>query len=212
MEHKLRIIVFHDVLCSWCFISSKNLKKAMEPYSENIDILYISWLLYPHDFVNAGHRAKESILKHWEETRAHPEGVEIRPDAIRNKDFTFPYSIPAMAAVKCAEKQGGPRMHQKFYDALQEAVFIKGQDINDIEVFNEYARQLGLNVHRFILDYRSGIYQELVVKEYEQSRKAGIEAVPATIIGHELIIGAVPVEEFQEAIERQLSGESHKAA
>lgn len=212
MEPKLRIIVFHDVLCTWCYIANKNLKKAIEPFYDAIELVYVSWLLYPHDFESAGERAKESILKHWEDTRTHPEGAEIDPDAIRQKKFTFPYSIPALAAIKCAEKQGGPQMHQKFYDALQEGLYIRGENVNDIDVFKKYAEEFGLDVPRFISDYRSGIYHELVVKEFEQSRNAGIEAIPATIIGHELIFGAVPVEEFKESIERQLRGESRKAA
>lgn len=211
-DKKLRIIVFHDVLCTWCFIASKNLKQAIEPYKDTIELMFVSWLLYPHDFENAGDRAKESIIKHWDDTRMYPGGEEINPDAIRSKQFTFPYSIPAMAAVKCAEKQGGPEIHLKYYDLLQEALYFRGENVNDEKVLVEYADNLGLDTKQFLQDLRSGTYHELVVKEYEQSRNAGIEAIPATIVGHELILGAVPPEEFQAAIERQLKGESHKAA
>lgn len=207
---KIRVIIFHDVLCAWCFIGSKNLKEAIEPYGDRIERTFVSWLLYPHDFQKAGDRVKKSILNHWEEARMQPGGEKIDPEAIREKKFPFPYSTPAMAAVKCAEKQGGPEMHQKFYDLLQEALYFRGENVNDPELLAGYAGQTNLDVNLFSADFDSGLYHNMVVQEYEQSKEAGIEAIPATIIGHELIMGAVPPEEFKASIERQI--EAHKGA
>lgn len=203
-QNKLRIVVFHDVLCTWCYIAHKNFVEAIRDYKDSLEITYRVWLLYTHDFKHGSEKAKEMTTGHWEEARNHPGGESINPDAIRGKDFDFPYSIPTMAAVKCAEIQKGPDMHSKYYEAIQDALYIRGENVNDENVLLTYAAELNLDTDKFLNDFRSGKFHEEAIREFEKAKELGINAIPVTVVGKEMIVGAVSVEEFKEAIERQL--------
>ena len=94
-------------------------------------------------------------------------------------------------------------MHELLFEKAQEW---SGQE-NAIELFEEYAAELGLDTEAFAACLESGETADQVQAELEQGEAVGVGGVPAFFINDWFVSGAQPFEVFQETIEAALRGE-----
>ena len=94
-------------------------------------------------------------------------------------------------------------MHELLFEKAQEW---SGQE-NAIELFEEYAAELGLDTDAFAACLESGETADQVQAELEQGEAVGVGGVPAFFINDWFVSGAQPFEVFQETIEAALRGE-----
>jgi len=65
----------------------------------------------------------------------------------------------------------------------------------------EVAAELGLDTWQFEMDYRSAETAARVLRELEQARFMGINALPTTFVGNQRVSGARSLEDFQAAVD-----------
>ncbi len=120
--------------------------------------------------------------------------------------FDFPqWSLPALEAAKCAELQGAEafeRMHLSLFKAFFEEGLNIGQPAEVIEV----ARRAGLDMEQFLKDYEHGSQRNRILEEHKQAvSQYGVRAIPTVVIGEgPPIVGAVPLEEYEQLLMRLL--------
>jgi predicted DsbA family dithiol-disulfide isomerase len=109
----------------------------------------------------------------------------------------FPnWSLPALAAAKCAAFQGKAAYDRMHY-GLFEAFFTKGKNIAQRAEILEVARECGLDMARFIADYDSHEGHKVAVEEYEEAvNRFMVTAVPTVFFGDVRVVGAVPLQEY----------------
>jgi len=130
---------------------------------------------------------------------AAPDGVTF--NMWQRDDFPN-WSIPALAAAKCASfqsKEAYDRMHY----ALFEAFFTRGMNIaNDEEIFT-IAHECRLDMARFEADFAAGEGQKMAIEEYEEAiTRFGVTAVPTVFFGQARVVGAVPLQEYLQVLEQ----------
>jgi protein-disulfide isomerase len=123
------------------------------------------------------------------------------PDTLRFvfKDFplrSHPNALPAALAARCA---GAQSRYWEYHDLL----FVGQPDLARDHLLG-YARRLGLDASAFTECLDSGRYRDAVLAEQREGREAGVRATPTFFINQRKIEGALPLEEFRDAIKQAL--------
>ncbi len=131
-------------------------------------------------------------------------------------------SLPALEAAKCAAFQSDTafeRMHLRLFEAF----FVRGKNIGNpdeiLEVAEEVAQDVPLDMEMFQKDFESGRARPFVFEDYREALGAGVHAIPTVIFQRpqpgqseaapplfvevQRVVGAVPQVEYVRVL-RQL--------
>jgi predicted DsbA family dithiol-disulfide isomerase len=211
-EQSVHLTVFHDVLCSWCFVASGRLHQIEREYGERVAFTYKAFPLGPTreeltTMFGSEENAKREILTHWAASKRLPGGEEISPEEMADRPFPYPYSMPALRAVKAAEFQGGREAHARMYDRLQRAHLVETRNIADPQILLESAAELGLDLERFKADLESESTLQAVMQDRQEAFGLGISATPTVVLNGKWVLpGAVTVETYRRVIDDLLTG------
>jgi protein-disulfide isomerase len=115
------------------------------------------------------------------------------------KDFplrSHEMAVPAALAARCAGDQG------RFWE-YHDLLFVAQPAFARDELVG-YARRLGLDGPRFIECLDAARFQEDVMADQREGRAAGVHATPTFFVNGQKIEGALPIEQFRDAIHRAL--------
>ena len=123
------------------------------------------------------------------------------PDTVRLvfKDFplrSHPNALPAALAARCAGAQG-------HYWAYHDLLFVAQPDLSRDHLIG-YARRLGLEAPAFTECLDSSRFRDAVLADQREGREAGVRATPTFFINQRKIEGALPLDEFRDAIKQAL--------
>ena len=108
-----------------------------------------------------------------------------------------PGASKAHEAARCADEQG------KFW-AYHDKLF-SGPANSSPELFNRFAKEMGLEPVAFETCLGSGKHQAAIKKEIEEGRRLGVTGTPAFFINGRLLSGAQPLEAFVRVIDEELA-------
>ncbi len=112
----------------------------------------------------------------------------------------FPYlgeeSMNAALAARAAQEQG---KFWEYHDLLYENQSSPGafSDENLVAL----AREVGLDVEEFEASLSSGEHRQVVTEAFTEGQRSGITGTPTFVINGLTLVGAQPLEVFEEAIE-----------
>jgi len=111
-------------------------------------------------------------------------------------DF-HPNAKPAALAALAAGEQG------KYWD-MHNKLFANQQALGDA-TYEQYAKELGLNVEKWKADLQSPKFQAQIAKETQLAMQLGATGTPAFFINGKKISGAQPIENFKKVIDEELT-------
>jgi protein-disulfide isomerase len=106
---------------------------------------------------------------------------------------------PAAEAALCVNEQGSDKFW-KFHD-----VAFKNQDKLDPASLEKFAKESGANVDKYKECVGAKKYSDAVQKDMEYGEKIGVKSTPTFFVNGQLVSGAVPIEQFSEIIDDELS-------
>src|SRR5256886_17403201 len=112
-------------------------------------------------------------------------------------DF-HPFAQKAAEAGACAAHQGGGKIWE-----LHDRMFGNQQKLA-VDDLKGYAKDLGLDGARFDKCLDSGEKRPLVEADEKAGQEAGVSGTPAFFVNGVFINGAVPYEQFKDAVDREL--------
>ena len=143
--------------------------------------------------------------KHWQDD-VFPILIAEYGDQIkfvyRNLPVIRESSADAARASYCADEQGA-------YWEYHKALFSNRYDFSE-QSYEQYARDLGLDVDALLECYNSGRYADLVEQELQFARSMGIGSTPTFFINGIAVVGAQPYDVFKQIIDLELAGELPK--
>ncbi len=118
----------------------------------------------------------------------------------RNLPLTsiHPSAMPAAIASLCANDQNKYwEFHEKLFssETLDESTYI------------QYATDLGLDVETFTACLTSGSHDEFIQQDMNFSLDLGVQSTPTFFVNGLAIVGAQPLVNFQQIIDKELAGE-----
>jgi len=189
----LKIDIVSDIVCPWCVIGFRNLKKAMEELKSELDF-EISWKPYElHPEIPQEGYDKKIYMQQ----KFGSSGGKSRYDEItkigESLNFNFNFSkterIPnTFMAHRLLWKSEEYNLQTELSEALFTAYFTDGLDIGSKEILAEISESLGMNKNEILnfLDSSEG-GQETADLEMNFIEKS-IGAVPTYFINDKYII------------------------
>jgi protein-disulfide isomerase len=112
-------------------------------------------------------------------------------------DSLHPGASKAHEAARCADEQG------KFW-AYHDKLFAAPANSSP-ELFNRFAKEVGLNGAAFETCLSGAKYQAAIKKDIEEGQRLGVTGTPAFFINGRLFTGAQPLEVFARVIDEELA-------
>jgi protein-disulfide isomerase len=103
---------------------------------------------------------------------------------------------PAAVAARCAGAQG------RFWE-YHDLLFL-AQPAFARDELTAYGRRLGLDTTRFAECLDTAAPREAIVADQREGREAGVRATPTFFVNGRKIEGALPIEEFRDAVRNAL--------
>jgi protein-disulfide isomerase len=116
----------------------------------------------------------------------------------------FPYigeeSRRAAVAARAAQEQG---KFWEYHDVLYENQGAENRGAFSDENLVGFARAAGLDVEQFEESFRSGRYEPIVERVFRDAQNAGVQGTPSFFVNGRILVGAQPLEIFEQAIEEE---------
>ncbi|MGO2030108.1 DsbA family oxidoreductase [Glutamicibacter bergerei] len=207
-EKRVRVDIWSDIACPWCFIGKRRFEKGVEEFefSDNVDVYWHAYQLdpslpehYDGDEVQYLSQVKgmdpeqvKGMLEHVTE-QAAGEGLNYRFDQLRPAN--------SFTALRVLEQAKTESKGSEMKETLLSAHFERGLDTGDRQVLAKLATEVGLDEAATAETLNSQKYAEEVNADIEQARQLGISGVPFFVIdGKYGISGAQPAEAFTNAL------------
>ncbi|KPL60010.1 DsbA family oxidoreductase [Rossellomorea vietnamensis] len=206
----MKIEVWSDYVCPFCYIGKRHLEKALEdfPHRDSVEIEFKSFELDPGAPVNTEYSIQELLSKKYgtslEEAKSMTDRMSQQAATV-GLDFQFDSSIPtntfeAHRLTKYAKTIG---KEAEMTEILLYAHFTLSKHIGDRETLVELAKQAGLGEEETVAVLEGSDFSEEVRRDEEEARQIGVQGVPFFVINRKYAIsGAQPSDVFLNSIQK----------
>ena len=204
----MKIKVYADTICGWCFIGQTNLEKALEDFKDKkIEVEHIPFQLNPDmpedgmlrsDYLNIKFGGKEFAAPMYASMtqKAKEIGLSFNLEKI-NKT---PNTVLSHLLILFAKENGKENDIKK---DIYTSYFISGEDIGDREVLIKIAEKNNISKENFI-NYISKNSQ--IISSYQKKAKEkNISGVPFFEIENQYVSGAQSSEYLRNFIKENLN-------
>ncbi len=221
----MRIEIWSDVVCPWCYIGKRRLESALDrlasttAHLDAVEIVYRSFQLDPAaprvpDQTVAEHlgakygggpAAGQQMVDRVEAVAAE-EGLLFRLGEAQRAN-----TVDAHRLLHLALEDGGPVLQSALKEDLLAAYFLRAENVADHDLLRRTAEKVGLDTERVSQVLESQEYADAVEGDIREAASLGANGVPFFVIDRKYgISGAQPVDVFVQVLERAWS-EAHPA-
>jgi len=205
----MKINIFADTICGWCFIGHTNLNNAIKKFPDTkFEISHTPFQLNPEMPAEGISRDKYLQIKFGGKDYATPmyENMKLKAKEaglILNLDKIkkTPNTVLSHLLIILSEKfNSQDQVKEKIYQSY----FIDGLDIGDINILTNIAKQNNISEKVF----RDFINEESIKKVNSKitlAKEKGISGVPFFEIGKEFISGAQSILQLESVIKSNLT-------
>ncbi len=216
-KQPLKIDVWSDVACPWCYIGKRRFASALARIAErdgaapDVEVEYHSFELSPDTPVDFEGTSTEFLARHKgiplaqaqqmndHVTRlAAAEGLEYRMDDVQHTKTLKAHELLHLARAKGVQEEMKER--------LLRAYFTEGRHVGRVEELADLATEVGLDRAEVVAGLESGRYAEAVAADMAQARAYGIAGVPFYVVdGRYGVSGAQDPEVFVQVLDKVLA-------
>lgn len=209
----MRIEIWSDVVCPWCYIGKRRLEAALAGFEGRgaVEVVYRSFELDPTAPRHGDEPTLSSLARKYgrpeDEMRqmmqqvadtAAGEGLQLRL-----LDTVHTSTVDAHRVLHLALETGGPARQRDLKEALLAAYFLEAENVGDHAVLARIAVEGGLEEARVREVLASRDYADAVAADIAQARAYGATGVPFFVVdGRYGVSGAQPVEVFTQVLDR----------
>ncbi len=216
MNSRLKIEIWSDVICPFCYIGKRHFEAALRDFkhADKLQIVWKSFLLAPET-----PERREGPALSYADALAERKGFSPQQVAgmfaqvtqmarAAGLDFYLDKAvaantIPAHRLIQAAKTKG---LGDAMEEILFKAFFTEGKDIGDPAILADLGASAGLDeaaVQTAFSDVRTA---QAVAEEVEEARQLGISGVPFFVLDRKYgVSGAQPAEVFLQSLETAFS-------
>ena len=212
----MKIELWSDYACPFCYIGEKRLEKALTAIDggdKKVEIEFKSFELDPYAdrdvvsttvdrFAAKYHLSKEEAAERIEtiSRMGRSEGIDFRYASTR-----YTNTFDSLRLTKYAQEKGKTEIITKLFDAY----FTKNMELSDYDVLKQIAVECGLDKDEVAAVLSGERYADEVRADEQEAIEHGIHGVPHFLInGKYTMSGAQPTAVLKKAIEKILAEEN----
>lgn len=205
MGTRLRIDVWSDYVCPFCYLEQPVLKQVASEHGREVNLQWRAFELRPEPLPTLDPDG-EYLHAVWNRAvypMARIRGMKLRLPPVQ------PRSRRAFEATEFARANG---RFDEMHEALFRSFFQEGQDLSSLSVLLQIAATAGLNVEELQLALETERYCPTVLRDEELADELGITGVPTIVLtrpgaapnSEGVLSGAAPYELLQGMVTRLL--------
>ena len=208
-DYIIEVVQYTDPYCTWCWAAEPILRKIKEVYGDQIKITFkVGGLVKDIDDYNDP-EIIDWIANHWlDASKKH--GMPVDPTVWQDMKGEYRSTYPASIAYKAAQLQN-PELANKYLRRLREAGAAEHRFIHRREVQIELAREIGLDVTKFVESLDNKSAEQAFYEDILECRSLGINAFPTFLIqnrqGKTVLVGGHRGFDTFEKIFKDLAGD-----
>ncbi len=195
----LRVIVFSDFICPFCYIGYLRLRRLLEDYELEVDWRFLE--IHP-DNPPEGRPVSELGYppQQWAQmmsnlqSMAAEEGVEL---AERSFTTNSHRALLLAEAVKSTLPNRFDRLNRRLF----EAYFLEQRNIGNPAVLRALALETGVPESAIEQAWTDSRHAETLQRNLRDAARLGINGTPTFVINHRIAAGAVPVSVLRQLVE-----------
>ena len=205
----MKINVFADTICGWCFIGHTNLNNALKKFPKNkFDIHHVPFQLNPDMPTEGISREKYLEIKFGGKDFAAPMYENMRLKA-KESGLNFnlekikktPNTVLSHLLINLSEQFN---IQNEIIDKIYQSYFIDGFDIGDIDILINISKQNNISEDVF-KNFINEKNIENVNSKILVAKEKGINGVPFFEIGKDFISGAQSSIQLESVIKSNLN-------
>ena len=205
----MKINIFADTICGWCFIGHTNLNNAIKKFPDTkFEISHTPFQLNPEMPTEGISRDKYLQIKFGGKDYATPmyENMKLKAEEagiIFNLDKIkrTPNTLLSHLLIILSEKFN---LQNQIKEKIYKSYFIDGLDIGDINILTNIAKKENISEKIFI-DFINQENIKMVNSKITLAKEKGISGVPFFEIGREFISGSQSILHLESVIKSNLS-------
>lgn len=202
------LIYVLDPMCSWCWGFSPVIEEIVRRYQDQVTIQFLLGGLRPGNIERFDEQKRAYSLNHW-------QAVHERTGQPFNFAFqmgpSFTYDTEPSSRAMVVVRQLAPDKELAFLKAVQEAFYVKNEDVIREETLADLASAKSIDRAKFLECFQDPTIKQAVWEEFDQARQLGVNGFP-TLLGRngQAIItfahGYLPTDALVPLIDPWLSG------
>ena len=205
----MKINVFADTICGWCFIGHTNLNNALKKFPKNkFDIHHVPFQLNPdmptegisrEKYLEIKFGGKDFAAPMYENMRlkAKESGINFNLEKIKKT----PNTVLSHLLINLSEKFN---LQNEIKEKIYQSYFIDGLDIGEINILIDIAKQNNISENAF-KDFINEKNIENVNSKILVAKEKDISGVPFFEIGKDFISGAQSSIQLENVIKSNLN-------
>lgn len=206
----MRIDIWSDYACPFCYIGKRKLEKALEEFKdkEDIEVVWRSFQLDPNakdstDIDMVSGLAKKYNMSIEKAQEMIDQMNNMAKEVGLNYNFKDMIETNTMKAHRLATYAKEFDLMGEMNERLLKAHFIDGINIGDIEVLGNLAEEVGLNKEDVINMLNSDKFIKEVEMDRYESQQLEINSVPFFVFDNKYgVQGAQPTEAFIDVLKK----------
>jgi len=215
----MRLDIWSDVVCPWCFIGKRRLEQALASFehADEVELVWHSFQLDPGAPAEPVETVAAALGRKYGGGEAAGKQMIDRVEAVaaeegmvwRHHESLRVGTVDAHRLLHLALAEGGPALQGRLKEALLTAYFMEAVNVADHAELRRLALDAGLTEDRVEEVLSSQEFHDEVWADQEQAAAYGATGVPFFVVdGKYGISGAQPSETFAGVLDRVWS-ETH---
>ncbi|HWU22976.1 MAG TPA: DsbA family oxidoreductase [Nocardioides sp.] len=212
----MRIDIWSDVVCPWCYIGKRRLEKALAdfPHADDVEIVWHSFQLDPGAPTTPVETVAQALGRKYGGGEAAGRDMIDRVEAVaaeegmiwRHHSSQRVGTVDAHRLLHLAQHEGGPALQGELKERLLAAYFVDAANVADHEVLAKIAVDAGLDAGRIGEVLGSAEFLDEVYADQQQAAAYGATGVPFYVVDSRYgVSGAQPPAAFAQVLERAWS-------
>lgn len=213
VENKMKIEIWSDVMCPFCYIGKRNFESALAQF-ENKEHVEIIWKSYQLD-----NSIPDVPIENYTDYLVKIKGMNAKQvqqmlDNVTQSakqvglhyDFNKAVMVNSLNAHKLIQFAKTKDLANEAEEILFKAFFTDGKNIADIPTLTKLGVEIGLKEAEIKTAFTDEKYTTLVNQDIQGAKQVGVQGVPFFVMDRKVAVsGAQPASEFLKNLEKSFA-------
>lgn len=206
----MKIEIWSDVMCPFCYIGKRNFEKALTQFAEKekIEIVWKSFQLDASVPDIATESYEEYLVKRKGLSAEQVKGMlqnvtQMAREAGLDYHFDRSVIVNSLKAHRLIQFAKTRNLGDEAEERLFHAFFTEGKSIADIDTLTQLGVEIGLDATELQVAFTDELYAYQVNQDIQEARQIGVNGVPFFVFNRKYAIsGAQPPQAFLETLRK----------